>query len=270
MKKITQLALVFLIIWACKNDPKQENVEEVKVEDTTPKDGGKGAEIIKRVIDSAGGHRYETATIEFKFRDVAYKSVRNCGMFELSRSRTDSTGTPTESIISNMGFVYKEKGEQKTLPDSMANKYKHSVNSVHYFVQLPFGLDDPAVRKELIAEDSIQGKAYDEIQVNFKKQGGGEDYHDTYMYWVNKNTYKVDYLAYSYEANGGGMRFREAINPREVEGIRFVDYKNYTPKKGSLPKLNELDELFEKGELELYSTIENKDIKVEVLERNCG
>lgn len=269
MKKITLLALVFVTVWACKNDPKQEKVEEVKI-DNAPKDGGKGAEIIKRVIDSAGGHRYETATIEFKFREATYKSVRNCGMFELSRSRIDSTGTPTESIIGNTGFIYKENGEQTTLPDSMATNYENSVNSVHYFVQLPFGLDDRAVRKELIAEDSIQGKPYYEIQVNFKKQDDGEDYQDTYVYWVNKNTYKVDYLAYSYEVNGGGMRFREAINPRKVEGIRFVDYKNYNPKKESSPKLNELDELFEKGELELYSTIENKDIKVEVLDRNCA
>ena len=60
------------------------------------------------------------------------------------------------------------------------------------------------------------------------------------------------------------------IKDAALQKAIFKQYKNYTPKKGSSPKLNELDELFEKGELELYSTIENKDIKVEVLDRKCG
>ena len=66
------------------------------------------------------------------------------------------------------------------------------------------------------------------------------------------------------------MRFREAINPRKIEGIRFVDYKNFAPKNSTSPELKDLDDLFENAELELFSTIENKDIKVEVLERNCA
>ncbi|MBW2961166.1 DUF6503 family protein [Mesonia aestuariivivens] len=273
MKKIYTLLLLVIAFTSCKNDSKNEKIEEVKTKTSkmpVPKDGGKGAEIMNVVIDSAGGHRYETATIEFTFRDATYKSTRNCGMFELSRIKKDSLGNETLATINNVGFSYYKNNEEEFLEDSMVNEVGNSINSVHYFVQLPFGLNDPTVRKELIAEDSIQGKVYYEIQVNFSQQHGGKDFEDTYMYWVNKNTYQVDYLAYSYHINGGGMRFRKAINPRKIEGIRFVDYKNYKPKARTSPNLEDLDELFEKNELELYSTIENKDLKVTVLDRNCA
>jgi hypothetical protein len=190
-------------------------------------------------------------------------------MFEMSRTRIDSMGNKTTSEVSNIGFKFTENGEEKKLTDSIANLYTNSVNSVHYFVQIPFGLNDPAVRKELIAEDSIQGKLYYEIQVDFQQEGGGEDYKDEYMYWVNKEDFTIDYFAYSYETNQGGIRFREAINPRTIEEIRFVDYKNYAPKEGTSPKLQDLDELFEEGKLDLFSTIENENIQVEILERDC-
>ena len=273
MKKIYTVLFITLSLLACKNEPKKEEVSEVEeTEEVTysPKDEGKGAEIINTVIDSAGGHLYETATIEFTFRNATYKSIRNCGMFEFSREKTDDAGNQIVETVSNLGFTYLKNEKEEVLADSTAAKYTSSINSVLYFAQLPFGLNDSAVRKELIAEDSIHGKPYYKIQVNFAENGGGEDFQDIYVYWVNKNNYHVDYLAYSYEVNGGGMRFREAVNPREVKGIRFVDYKNYAPKKGASPKLEDLDALFEKEELELFSTIENKDVKVEVLERNCA
>ncbi|SHI98176.1 hypothetical protein SAMN04488096_106193 [Mesonia phycicola] len=273
MKKIYTALFITLSLLACKNEVKKEEIIEVKEAKKvtyTPKDGGKGAEIINTVIDSAGGNLYETATIEFTFRDATYKSIRNCGMFEFSRKKTDNNGNQTLETVSNLGFNYLKNEKEEDLADTLVTKYTNSINSVLYFAQLPFGLNDSAVRKELIAEDSIQGKPYYKIQVNFAEEGGGEDFQDIYVYWVNKNNYHVDYLAYSYEVNGGGMRFREAVNPREIKGIRFVDYKNYAPKKGTSPKLEDLDDLFEENELELFSTIENEDIQVEVLDRNCG
>ena len=46
------------------------------------------------------------------------------------------------------------------VPDSTATKYANSVNSVHYFVQLPYGLNDPAVKKELVGNAEIDGEKY--------------------------------------------------------------------------------------------------------------
>ena len=113
------------------------------------------------------------------------------------------------------------------LKDSIANVYANSVNSVHYFANLPYGLNDPAVNKEFLGEVAIKDKEYYKIKVTFDQKGGGKDYEDIYLYWFNKETFKPDYLAYKFYVDGGGIRFRVAYNERYLGGIRFVDYENY-------------------------------------------
>ena len=132
-------------------------------------------------------------------------------------------------------------------------------------MQLPVGLNDAAVNKELMGKDSIDNKEYYEIKVTFDEEGGGEDHEDVYMYWIGTQNYQVDYLAYSFEVNEGGLRFRKAYNPRTIEGIRFVDYENYKMDNLST-SLDTLDDLYESRQLELLSKIETKNIEVELLE----
>lgn len=68
-------------------------------------------------------------------------------------------------------------------------------------------------------------------------------------------------MAYSFTVNGGGNRFRIAYNERYVNGIRFVDYKNYKTIDNKYP-IQDIDKLYNTKELELLSKIELKDIKV--------
>lgn len=44
----------------------------------------------------------------------------------------------------------------------------------------------------------------------------------------------MDFLAYEYNVNGGGVLFREAFNSRMIEGMRFQDYINYGALVGTL------------------------------------
>jgi hypothetical protein len=60
-------------------------------------------DIIDRTIERAGGERYRKATIEFRFRDHTYKSIRNGGEFHLERNRKDLTGHYRD-ILSNTGY----------------------------------------------------------------------------------------------------------------------------------------------------------------------
>ena len=136
------------------------------------------------------------------------------------------------------------------------------INSVQYFASLPYGLNDVAVNKELLAEEKIKGKIYYKIRVIFNKEGGGEDYEDVFVYWIDKKSFKLSYLAYSYnEEDGIGMRFREAYNERYIDGIRFVDYYNLKPKKKAV-SINKIDSLFELKKLDLLSKIELDSIEV--------
>lgn len=71
----------------------------------------------------------------------------------------------------------------------------------------------------------------------------------------------MDYFAYKYETEGGGLRFREAFNPRRIGGILWQDYINYKPSDESIP-LEELESMFTAGTLEKLSEVKMENVKV--------
>ena len=219
--------------------------------------------IIDKAIAVSCQGNCDHATIEFIFRNRIYKSKRNHGDYLLERFKTDSLAV-IHDVLSNSGLKRYINDSLVVVPDSIAVKIGDGVNSVLYFAQLPYGLNSDAVHKKLLGEDDINGKTYYEIEVTFSEEGGGTDFDDRFVYWIHKENFTVDFLAYRYATNGGGMRFREAYNVRTIKGIRFVDYNNYKPESLEI-KLENLDKLFEKGELKLLSKIETEDVKVEIL-----
>jgi len=245
--RIHSIICSLLLFISCKNEIKTLNAQK----------------IIDKTIENAGGENYEVATINFTFRNIKYSSKRKKGNFELSRTFTDSIGEVTD-VLNNYEFTRFVNAQKIDLPDSTATKYSNSVNSVHYFVQLPYGLNDPAVKKELVGDAEIEGEKYYEIQVTFGENGGGTDHEDVYMYWISQQNFTVDYFAYKFYTGEGGIRFRKAYNPRMINGIRFVDYENYKLEPWKLVDLKTVDELYEAGKLELLSKIETEAISVEI------
>lgn len=221
--------------------------------------------IIDESIDVMGGTLLDSSFIEFKFRDKYYTALRHKGEFSYTRQYLDSSSGANQAIkdvLGNRGFKRLINNEDANVPDSMATKYSASVNSVHYFSILPYGLNDPAVIKKRIADQDINGQAYYTVQVTFQEEGGGEDYEDVFLYWINKDTSKLEYLAYSYnEDDGKGLRFRTAYNERVINGVRFVDYNNYKPRSVSVD-LSDLPLLYESNKLDLVSKIVLEEIKV--------
>lgn len=220
--------------------------------------------IIDKSIKVSGGNLIRKSNISFNFRDAHYSANRDVNGFLLSRTTVKNTDTVVD-FLSNLDFKREINGVSVAIADSMATKYAASVNSVHYFSVLPFGLEDKAVNKTYLGTVTIKGNSYYKIKVTFDEAGGGEDFEDVFIYWVNKLNFKVDYLAYSYmEDYDLGLRFREAYNERYIKGIRFVDYNNYKPKTKSA-SLENLDTLFERDSLELLSKIELKNVVVDLL-----
>lgn len=217
-------------------------------------------DIIDKAITAHCIGNCEKSTITFKFRDINYKSIKNGGSYQYERVFTDSI-YKVRDVLSNTGFKRYINNTLAKVPDTMATKYANSVNSVHYFAQLPYGLNAEAAKKELLGEDTIKGKTYYEIGVTFKEEGGGADYQDKFVYWIGKADFALGYLAYSYAENGGGIRFREAYNKRVINNMTFLDYNNYKPENLNVA-LSDLDTLFEAGKLELVSKIETKDVEV--------
>jgi len=220
--------------------------------------------IIDRAINTHGGSLFEESEITFTFRDRVYTSKRKGGDFELTRFFEDASGAAVKDYLSNEGFMREVNGELVEVHDTMANKYSNSVNSVIYFALLPYKLNDPAVIKEYLGEDTIKGEPYHEIKVTFKQEGGGDDAEDVFVYWIHQENYTMDYLVYEYHVDGGGVRFREAKNIRTVGGIRFADYNNYGTEE-VVQSLQEYDDLFEQDKLNLVSEIILEDVKVSKL-----
>jgi hypothetical protein len=183
-------------------------------------------EIVNKSIQAHGGELYENSVIDFDFRSRHYKLERYHGQFIYHRIFTDSAET-YHDILRNNSFERIVKDSIVALDDEWISRYSSSVNSVAYFALLPFGLNDPAVHKQLLSDEEIGGKWYYKIKVTFNQAGGGEDFEDVFVYWINKETFQMEYFGYSYLTDGGGIRFREAINSREVGGIIFSDYINY-------------------------------------------
>ena len=50
--------------------------------------------------------------------------------------------------------------------------------------------------KEEVGEDEVEGETYYEVKVTFREEGGGTDFEDEFLYWIHKENFTVDYLAY--------------------------------------------------------------------------
>ena len=212
--------------------------------------------IINKSIKVHGGKKVANGHFSFDFRKHHFTYKRNNGEFEYSRTNKE---TGVKDILTNGGLVRIEDERKVELSEKQKRSYARSVNSVHYFAFLPYFLNDNAVIKEFIGETQIKGKDYYKIKVTFDQEGGGDDYDDVYIYWIDQEEYTLDYLAYSFHVDGGGVRFREAYNTRKVKGVIFQDYINYKHDKET--PVEKLDSFYENNELTELSRIELLNVK---------
>lgn len=220
--------------------------------------------IVDKAIEVHGGDRYKNSKIEFDFRDIHYSILKTTDRFEYTREFSDSTGNVVD-VLNNEGFVRTVNGTKlDTLSEEWIGKYSRSVNSVAYFAFLPYGLNDASVFKTLLGETELNGEKYNLIKVTFAKEGGGDDFDDEFLYWIGKDDSFVDYMAYSYHTDGGGVRMREVSAVNVKGGIRFQNYLNLKPADETVP-VEMMQELYESGDLELFSEINLENITVETL-----
>lgn len=218
-------------------------------------------EIIDLSIKTHAGDKFEGALVSFKFRDKQYSVEQFGGESTYTREFDDGKYHVKDILYNSAELTRFINDSIVDLPLEWEEKYVESVNSVLYFFQLPYGLNAPAVKKEYLGESMVLNKSYHKIKITFDQKGGGTDYEDVFIYWIHQDNYTVDYLAYSYADDGGGTRFRQAINQRRVKGMLIQDYVNFKAKSKDLP-IEKHDEHFEKGILEELSRIINEDVKV--------
>ena len=217
-------------------------------------------EIIAKMREAHGVKNIDGKEITFSFRDKVYSRYSFNNQYGYSRSALNEEGKMVIDFWRGDDFKRTINNVEVQITDKEENTYKNSINSVFYFALLPLSLSDPAVNVELLGDSKLKGKKYTKFRVTFDEEGGGEDFNDVFIYWMNKETNTMDFLAYQYFTEGGGIRFREAYNPREVGGFLFQDYNNFKPTTGI--ELIDMDKAFEMGEMEQVSEIVLEDIKV--------
>lgn len=217
-------------------------------------------EVIERAVERHGGDKYDNMEVQFDFRNRHYRAKITNGEYVYERTFKSENGWVTDTW-SNKKFKRMIDEKEIQLDREDLRTYRSSTNSVIYFALLPFNLDDPVVNRQLMRSVEIKGEPYYKVEIIYGERGGGaEDFENAYVYWIHKKNFTMDYLAYSFNINGGGVRFREAYNQRDVEGILFQDYKNYTIDK-DFPA-QELDYAFLTDQLKFVSDIQIENIKV--------
>lgn len=216
--------------------------------------------IIDKTIASHGGDLYTHSTISFEFRDRSYRIHRDGGVYTYERMFQDSSGS-FHDYLNNHYFVRELDERHFPLSSEDSIGLANGLNSVVYFALLPYPLNDEAVIKTLEGQETIKNIPYYKISVTFKQEGGGQDFQDEYLYWIHPENFTMDYLAYNFQENGGGTRFRAVSNRRNLNGILIQDYENFKGPDDDL-RIQDLGLLYNQGKLQKVSDIDLKNVKV--------
>lgn len=241
---------------SCNHKQKKTNTQET----TKPSEVieiSKAQRVLNETIEAHGGDLYTTAHYSFVFRDHTFQFKNNGNAYEYKKTSQKNDSTVVDILI-NGDFKRLVNGDVVTLSEKEKKIGTGAINSVIYFATLPHKLNDQAVHATYVESTTIKNKNYDVLEITFAKEGGGEDHDDEYYYWINQETQKIDYLAYNYTVNKGGVRFRSAYNTRVVDGITFQDYINYKAAVGT--PLKDLPALYEAEQLKELSKIKTEQI----------
>ncbi|MBZ0326166.1 MAG: hypothetical protein K8F54_01055 [Altibacter sp.] len=214
--------------------------------------------LLDRVVKAHGGDLYNSAYYSFVFRGNTYHFKNDGPNYEYAKNTKDGNSV-TKDLLVNGAFSRTLDGDPVTLSGKKLKSAAEALNSVIYFVTLPHKLQDAAVQKTYLGVTSIKGEHYAILGITFDREGGGEDFDDAYHYWIHTETNKIDYLAYNFNVDKGGVRFRSAYNRSVVDGITFQDYINYKAERDT--PLLDLPLLYEAGELQELSKIETEHIR---------
>ena len=248
-----------MLLVACNADQKKQSNKADHDDEIAPE------YIIQKAIENSGKAKVFDHKISYKFRDKTYISEGNCGQFKMIR--IDSSKQIKDVYYKNE-LKRTVDGKAVQLPDSTATRIKSSINSVNYFVHLPYRLEDAAVQAQRLLNDTIDGKAYYQLEVKFKEKGGGKDFQDVYRYWFDQNNYSMDYLAYTFLDNGGGMRFRAKRFEKRNNDVVFQDYNNFKPTSDTL-QIDRLSTAYQKNQLKKVSEIIIKSVSVNPTNQSC-
>jgi hypothetical protein len=192
--------------------------------------------------------------VTFDFRQFRFRIKNTKNGYYYERTYTDSIGNNLKDQLENGVYTHQVNGVATTLNAKMESRYREGLNSVAYFMLLPYKLQDKAVNAQYLEPTTIEGKKYHKIKIWFDAEGGGKDHEDIYCFWINQDTHTMDFLAYA----NGGPRFRKATKSEKIGGVVFQNYDNYQILDKEIPT-DKYDQAFLEGKYKLLSKIEQSN-----------
>ncbi len=217
MRKIIYLALVFVIIYSCKDknadSPKEtEPYIEEKLDVTT----SVYPENLTKVFEAHGGIDAwnEMETLEF--------SVEKPGGYEITTTDLKDRYALIEMPKNTIGFdgeVLWTKSKDNAVFEGYPESY---YNMMFYFYAMPFVLADDGIIYADADPLTFEGKTYSGIQISYEN-GVGDSSNDEYVLYYDGDSHQMAWLAYK-EAKVQNDKSKEwqFINYsewQEVEGL---------------------------------------------------
>ena len=197
MKKISILLLIAVITSSCKTDVKKE-----------PKKVEKYPEVLGKIIEKHGGIDLwrKSKTLSFNKGEEAHTADLN--------SRKTVIISPKYSMGYNGKDVWlfeKDSGSYNGNPKFYYNLY-------FYFYAMQFVLADDGIIYEDAESITFKGKEYPGIKVSYEANIGTSP-DDNYIIYYNKDTFQMEWLAYT-------VTFRSKKPSDRYNIIRYNNWEN--------------------------------------------
>ena len=217
--------------------------------------------IVRKLIDAHRSEILNNAVTEFDFRDKHFRLERRNGLFHYKRMYSDSANHAIVEGITNDSTYRMVDGQIQLLTAKQKSSIQTSVNSVAYFSLLPLQLLDPAVKLNYLGEVKIDHRSHHKILITFRQEGGGKDFEDEFIYWIDAENFTVSYFAYTFHTDGGGSRFRAVSNFESVDSVLFMHHINFKPADSSF-SFHNIDSAFITNRLQKVSEVRLENLKV--------
>ncbi len=186
-------------------------------------------DVIDRAIEHHGGDRYRSTdtSLEMCSKGGCF-NVRarvDEDRFDLTVRGTAREGERTVRVTNEQVERWRDGKPVPVAPDDESS-LRNWVMARVYFPFLPYRLNDPSVWKQDQGLEQWGELTYQRVKITFTA-GSSSDADDEYVYWLEPETGRVAQLAYSYQGDPGGIRFRRATHHRRVGGILFFDQENF-------------------------------------------
>ncbi len=224
-------------------------------------------DIVDRAIAYHGGDAYQTSRTEL---DLCSKS--GCfhlvaevdgGRFDYRVSR-ETAESAIEVRSTNDTLEVVRDGANVDVEAAKAQSYRDWAMARVYFCFLPFRLNDPSVIQQDLGLVDWDGRKLHKVKVTFEADSS-TDASDEFMYWFDPDTARLEFFAYSYDNNGGGLRFRRAVHHRRIGGILFFDQENLGTEDADI-SVDDLDAAVVRDRLRHISTVRLEAIKVTAID----